>query len=54
MRPIELIALITISFCCAGGVFWLFYDINKQIKLFEKAYEESTLGLVEDEEEDRK
>lgn len=53
MKPIELISLITVCLCCTGGVAWLFYDMYKQIKLFEKAYEESTLGLVEDEEEDK-
>lgn len=53
MRPIEIISLIIISLCCTGGVGWLFYDMHKQIKLFEKAHEESTLGLVEDEEEDK-
>lgn len=54
MSFIEIISLIAISLCCcAGGVFWLFYDLNKQLRLIEKAYEESTLGLVEDEEEDK-
>ena len=54
MKSIELISLIAICLCCSGGVGWLFYDMHKQIKLFEKAHEESTLGLVEDEEEDKK
>jgi hypothetical protein len=54
MRPIEFISLIIICLCCSGGVGWLFYDMHKQLKLLEKAHEESTLGLVEDEEEDKK
>ena len=53
MKPIELISLIAVCLCCTGGIGWLFYDMHKQLKLLEKAHEESTLGLVEDEEEDK-
>lgn len=54
MRPIELVSLIVVSLCCTGGVGWLLYDMHKQLKMYSQAYEESTLGLVEDEEEDKK
>ncbi len=41
--------------CCTGGVGWLLYDMDKQIKAYreamKRAEEESTLGLVEDDEE---
>lgn len=40
--------------CCTGGVGWLLYDMDKQIKAYREAIkqarEESTLGKVEDEE----
>ena len=52
MRPIEIIILIIASICCTGGIGWLLYDMDKQIKIYKQAYKESTLGLVEDEEED--
>jgi hypothetical protein len=45
--------------CCVGGVVWLLYDMDKQLKAYREALykqaaeEESTLGLVEDEEEDK-
>lgn len=49
-----LIALATL--CCTGGVVWLFYDAYTQTKLlakkYEKEYEESTLGVVDDEDEE--
>ena len=41
--------------CCTGGIGWLLYDMDKQIKGYREAIkqteEESTLGLVEDDEE---
>lgn len=52
MRPIEVIILIIASICCTGGIGWLLYDMNKQIKIYKQAYEESTLGLNEDEKDD--
>lgn len=54
MRLIELVLLIVVSLCCTGGVGWLLYDMHKQLKMYSQAHEESTLGLVEDEEEDKK
>jgi hypothetical protein len=55
MSLFEIIVVGTSLVCCTGGVAWLLYDINKQIKGFrltmKQAEEESTLGLVEDDEE---
>ena len=52
MTFLEGIIMISILLCCAGGIGWLFYDMKKQIEAYKNAYEESTLGLVEDEEEE--
>lgn len=51
MSVFEMIVIGVSLVCCSGGIAWLFYDMNKQLKLLEKAHEESTLGLVEDDEE---
>ena len=53
MRPIEIIILIIASICCTGGIGWLLYDMNKQIEIYKQTYKESTLGLVEEEKEDK-
>lgn len=47
----ESIVLGTCITFCASSVGWLLYDMDKQLKAYKKALEESTLGLVEDEEE---
>lgn len=45
--------------CCAGGLAYMMYDIKKQLEEMERRYynekalEESTLGLIEDEDEDK-
>lgn len=53
MSLVEMIVLGTSLVCCTGGVAWLLYDMDKQIKGYaiKQAEEESTLGLVEDDEE---
>ena len=51
MTLLEGIIIISILLCCTGGVSWLLYDMRKQLKAYKDAYDESTLGLVEDEEE---
>ena len=51
MSILEMIVLGTSLVCCSGGIAWLLYDMDKQIKAYKKALEESTLGLVEDDEE---
>lgn len=50
MSILEILITIASLALCAGGVAWLFYDINRQLEAV-KAEEESTLGLVEDDEE---
>lgn len=50
MSILETLITVAVLVCCAGGIVWLFNDINKQAELM-KAEEESTLGLVEDDEE---
>jgi hypothetical protein len=52
MTFLEGIIMISILLCCTGGIGWLFYDMKKQLEAYKNAYEESTLGLVEDEEEE--
>ena len=54
MSFFEIIVTVVALMCCAGGVAWFLYDIDKQIKEYsamKQAEEESTLGLVEDDEE---
>ena len=52
----KLILGICVAFCF-GGVAWLLYDMDKQVQAYKNALyqqaaeEESTLGLVEDDEE---
>lgn len=40
---------------CAGGVLWMLHDLNNQVNAYrevmKQAEDESTLGLVEDDEE---
>ena len=52
MTFLEGIVMTSILLCCAGGIWWLFYDIKKQLEAYKDAYEESTLGLVEEDEEE--
>lgn len=52
MSLIEIIILVIASICCTGGIGWLLYDMEKQLKMYKQAYKESTLGLIEDEEDD--
>ena len=52
MTLFQIISLILVVLCCTGGVVWLFYDIDKQLKALKRAHEESTLGLVEEDEEE--
>ena len=54
MTFIEILVMAVVCICCTGGIGWLFYDIKKQIEAYSEAYnaeQESTLGLVEDDEE---
>ena len=55
MSVLEMIVLGASLACCSGGIAWLLYDMDKQIKGYrmaiKQAEEESTLGLVEDDEE---
>lgn len=55
MSIFEMIVVGVSLVCCTGGIAWLLYDIDKQIKGYnlamKQAEEESTLGLVEDDEE---
>lgn len=50
MSIFEALITLVVLACYAGGIIWLFHDINKQVEL-KQAEEESTLGLVEDDEE---
>lgn len=50
MSIFESLITFAVLVCYAGGIVWLFHDINKQAEL-KQAEEESTLGLVEDDEE---
>lgn len=52
MSSIEIIILVLASICCTGGIGWLLYDMEKQLKAYKQACEESTLGLIKDEEDD--
>lgn len=52
MTFIEGFTMVVICLCCTGGIGWLLYDMDKQIKSYKKAYEESTLGLVEEDDEE--
>lgn len=54
MSLLEIILIGVALVCCIGGVAWLLYDLNKQVNAYREAMkqdEESTLGLVEDDEE---
>lgn len=55
MSLFEMIVIGTSLICCSGGIAWLLYDMDKQIKAYrmamKQAEKESTLGLVEDDEE---
>lgn len=55
MSVLEMIVTVVALMCCAGGIVWFSYDIDKQIQSYrmalKQAEEESTLGLVEDDEE---
>lgn len=55
MSLLEIILIGVALICCTGGVAWLLYDMNKQIEYYRMTMkqdeEESTLGLVEDDEE---
>ena len=54
MSILESIVLGACLLCCTGGIGWLLYDMDKQIKAYKEAlnaHKESTLGLVEDDDE---
>lgn len=55
MSLFEIIVIGVSLVCCSGGIAWLLYDMDKQIQGYrmamKQAEEESTLGLVEDDEE---
>ena len=51
MVTLQAIVLGISMICCTGGTAWLIYDMDKQIKAYREALKESTLGLVEDDEE---
>ncbi len=52
MKLFEAIAMTICLLCCTGGITWLFYDMHQQLKYYKKIEEESTLGLVEEDEEE--
>ena len=55
MSLFEIIVIGVSLVCCSGGIAWLLYDMDKQIEGYRMAMKqtekESTLGLVEDDEE---
>ena len=55
MTFLEGMIMTSILLCCTGGIGWLLYDMDKQLKTYKdayKAHQESTLGLVEDDDEE--
>ena len=52
MTTLQSIVLGLSLICCTGGTAWLIYDMDKQIKAYREALKESTLGLVEEDDEE--